>query len=69
MVVSCEPPTLRQDADLERRVANFLLGYKIPALKSIDVRSDRGEVTLRGRVSSYYQRQYFLLLSAKAFAP
>jgi osmotically-inducible protein OsmY len=57
MVSACEYPTTRQDADLERRIANFLLGYKIPALKEIEVHSDRGEVTLRGHVASFYQRQ------------
>jgi osmotically-inducible protein OsmY len=57
MVISCELPVSHQDADLERRVVNFLLGYKIPALRGIEVRSDRGEVTLQGRVSSFYQRQ------------
>lgn len=57
MVTSCECPVSRQDADLERRIANFLIGHKIPALKGIEVHSDRGEVTLQGRVASFYQRQ------------
>ena len=57
MVTSCESPVHRQDADLERRIASYLLGHKIPALKGIEVHSDRGEVTLRGNVASFYQRQ------------
>lgn len=57
MVTTCECPTSHQDADLERRIANFLIGQKIPALKGIEVHSDRGEVTLQGRVASFYQRQ------------
>ena len=43
--------------DLARRVANYLLGYKLPHLRNIEVESDRGTVTLRGRVVSYYQKQ------------
>ena len=57
MVTSCEYLGSHQDADLERRIANYLLGHKIPALKEIEVHSDRGEVTLRGHVASFYQRQ------------
>ena len=46
-----------QDRDLERRVANYLLGHKLPTLRHIEVESDRGTVTLRGRVFSFYQKQ------------
>ena len=45
------------DRDLERRVTNYILGHKMPALRRIHVESDRGTVTIRGSVSSFYQRQ------------
>jgi hypothetical protein len=45
------------DRDLARRVANYLLGHKLPMLRHIEVESDRGTVTLRGRVFSFYQKQ------------
>ena len=45
------------DRDLTRRVANYLLGHKLPTLQHIEVESDRGTVTLRGRVHSFYQKQ------------
>lgn len=57
MVTFSECPPAAEDTDLERRIADYLLGHKIPALRGIEVRSDRGEVTLRGRVASFYQRQ------------
>lgn len=57
MVTSCEYTVSHQDADLERRIANYLLGHKMPVLKGIEIHSDRGEVTLEGRVASFYQRQ------------
>jgi osmotically-inducible protein OsmY len=46
-----------RDRDLERRVANYLFGYKMPALREIDIESDRGTVTLRGEVFSFHQKQ------------
>ena len=52
-----QAPAANHDRDLERRVVNYLLGYKMPTLRAIDVQSDHGRVTLRGTVSSFYQRQ------------
>jgi osmotically-inducible protein OsmY len=45
------------DRDLERRVVNFLVGWRMPALRRVDVESHGGTVTLRGEVDSFYQRQ------------
>jgi len=45
------------DRDLERRVVNFLVGYKMPSLRTVDIQSDRGTVTLRGKLPSFYHRQ------------
>jgi len=56
-MVSADIAAARHDRDLEHRVANYLFGYKMPTLRSIDVRSDHGTVTLRGRLPTFYQRQ------------
>ena len=57
MVSSKESYSDIHDRELERRVANYLLGYKMPALRRIEVESDNGTVMIRGRVSSFYQKQ------------
>jgi osmotically-inducible protein OsmY len=49
-----------QDRDLEDRVRNYLLGYKMPALREISVEASDETVTLQGRVSSFYQKQLCL---------
>jgi len=49
-----------QDLDLESRVLNYLLGYRMPALRSIEVEARNGVVTLRGSVPTYYQKQLAL---------
>jgi len=49
--------TEEDDRDLERRLVNYLLGYKMPALRQVRVEVDNGTVVLRGTVSSYHQRQ------------
>jgi len=46
-----------QDRDLEARVRNYLLGYKMPALQHVDVEASNGMVILRGRVYSFFQKQ------------
>lgn len=46
-----------QDRDLESRVRNYLLGYKMPALQHVDVVASNGTVILRGRVYSFFQKQ------------
>jgi osmotically-inducible protein OsmY len=48
------------DQDLKRRVVNYLVGHKMPALRHVDVEADRGTVVLRGRVYSFFQKQLCL---------
>lgn len=48
---------LSDDSSLARRVKNYLIGYKMPGLRDVEVEADNGTVTLRGQVHSYYQRQ------------
>ena len=38
-------------------MTNYLLGYKMPSLRQIQVASNNGTVTIRGKVTSFYQRQ------------
>ena len=48
------------DRDLERRVANYLVSRQVAALRDIDIHADRGTVTLRGEVRSFYHKQLCL---------
>jgi len=45
------------DRDVERRVIVYLVGRQVPGLRQIDVHAQRGVVTLRGRVRSFYEKQ------------
>jgi osmotically-inducible protein OsmY len=45
------------DRDLERRVVAFLADRNLPALRRLGVHSQRGVVTLRGRVGTFYEKQ------------
>jgi osmotically-inducible protein OsmY len=45
------------DRELERRVVNYLNGRHLPALRHLEVEADNGTVTLRGIVSSFYEKQ------------
>ncbi len=45
------------DPDLKKRVSRFLDSRHFPALRNIDIDVRHGEVTLSGRVCSYYEKQ------------
>jgi osmotically-inducible protein OsmY len=45
------------DRDLERRVANYLVGKHVPGLRHLAVEARGGTVTLRGRVQTFYEKQ------------
>jgi osmotically-inducible protein OsmY len=45
------------DRDLEKRVANYLHGRHVPSLRKLAIASENGEVTLSGRVQSFYEKQ------------
>jgi osmotically-inducible protein OsmY len=45
------------DADLKRRVVSFLFSQHVSDLRHLEVSAERGVVTVRGRVRSFYQRQ------------
>ncbi len=45
------------DADLKRRVDNYLLSRHVFALRTLHVDAEHGVVTLRGRVHSFHERQ------------
>ena len=55
----------QHDRDLESRVANFLLGYKMPSLRHIDIEAENGTVIIRGRVHSFYQKQLCISCSRR----
>ena len=50
-------PITAADLDLQRRVANFLVGRQMPGLRNLKVEAHDGVVTLRGRVYTFYEKQ------------
>ena len=48
------------DHDLCRRVENYLVGFHRVGLRQLQIEADRGVVTLRGRVSTFYEKQLAL---------
>jgi osmotically-inducible protein OsmY len=56
-MVRSESGWARNDRDVERRVINFLSRQHFPRLRSVEVESSQGVVTIRGRVKSYHERQ------------
>jgi len=46
-----------KDRELERRVINYLSRQHFPRLRSVEVESSQGVVTIRGRVKSFHERQ------------
>lgn len=57
MVSHSHSLSLENDFDLKRRVVNYLVDRRIPSLRAIHVTADSGQVTLRGRVGSFYEKQ------------
>lgn len=53
-------PSPVADKDLEARVKNFLIGYRMPTLSQVRVEADHGAVRLRGKVNSFFQKQLCL---------
>jgi osmotically-inducible protein OsmY len=45
------------DRELERRVVATLVARNFPGLRRLHVTADRGEVTIAGRVRSFYEKQ------------
>ena len=45
------------DAELQRRVSNFLMGRQMPGLRHLEVEARAGVVTLRGKVYTFYEKQ------------
>jgi hypothetical protein len=50
------------DSDLERRVATFLAGQHRYALRLLDIEARSGVVTIRGNVSTFYEKQLSIQL-------
>lgn len=48
------------DEDLRRRISSFLGSRHFPAFRRLEVKVFAGAVTLRGQVSSYYEKQVAL---------
>lgn len=54
------PPSAAADCDLKRRVSNYLASRYFPALNRLEIDAQSGIVTLRGIVSSFYEKQVAL---------
>jgi len=50
------------DSDLERRVITFLARQHRPGLRSLEIEVNGGIVTIRGSVSTFYEKQLPLQL-------
>jgi len=62
MIAACESQALTDgkpgaDRDLERRITHQLAETNRPGLKRLAVKVHGGHVTLRGRVTSFYEKQ------------
>lgn len=51
------PHFITKDQDLQRRVVSFLAGRYLPSLRQLQVDVHEGTVTLRGCVTSFYEKQ------------
>ena len=54
---TASPRYIATDQDLQRRVVSFLAGRYLPSLRQLEVDVQEGIVTLRGRVTSFYEKQ------------
>lgn len=54
---TASPLYVTKDQDLQRRVVSFLAGRYLPSLRQLEVDVHEGIVTLRGRVTSFYEKQ------------
>ena len=62
MIAACESKALTDgkpaaDRDLERRISHQLAETNRPGLKRLAVKVSGGNVTLRGSVASFYEKQ------------
>ena len=48
---------LDADRDLERRITRFLSDKQVPGLRNLAIEAHGGQVTLRGSVQSFYEKQ------------
>ena len=49
--------TYDNDLLLENRIAQYLFDRSRPSLQSVSIEANRGQVTLRGRVKTFYEKQ------------
>ncbi len=54
---SISAAVLYADIDLEQRVRSRLAAYRRPGLQRLSIEVRNGSVTLRGQVTSFYEKQ------------
>ena len=52
-----EVSVVYRDDEVQQRVVNFLYSSHFPAFRLLDVAVHSGAVTVRGKVSSFYEKQ------------
>jgi len=60
MIACADQNPLNDDRDLERRVSHYLSERSVPALRRVAVEAREGQITFRGRVGSFYEKQLLL---------
>ena len=57
MVTSCDVTSREQDTSLRLKLSRLLAEQHFDGLRAIAVSVQDGQITLRGRVTSFYQKQ------------
>ena len=60
MIATPTRKPMDKDRELERRVSDYLAERSVSSLKRVAVEASQGQVTLRGRVGSFYEKQLLL---------
>jgi osmotically-inducible protein OsmY len=60
MVANASRISMNEDRELERKVIDYLAERSVPPLRRVAVQARHGQVTLRGRVGTFYEKQLLL---------
>lgn len=60
MIACADQNPMDDDRDLKRRVCNYLFERSVPALRRVAVEACQGQITFRGRVGTFYEKQLLL---------
>lgn len=60
MIACADKNPMNDDHDLKRRVCDYLSERSVPALRRVAVEARQGQITFRGRVGTFYEKQLLL---------